>query len=406
MADVPRMRSATRRDRGAEPTASSSTQTARVGRSPEASERPFRTLFAASPDAIVLIDPHDPDISWPIVECNEAACRMNGYERDELVGRSIDVLNLMNGTPEERRVYLERLRHDGAIRIETEHRRKDGEVFPVEVSTTLVTLEGRELVLGVDRDISERRDVERQLREAHEALRLADEARGRLLARLLSAQEEERSRVANEVHDDSIQVLTAVGVRLSTVSSQLGSALDPVTAQTLCRLQETVEGAIFRLRKLVFELRPPSLEHMGLAAALREYVDRTRELGAPVVTIEGRFEHEPPLEARVLLYRIAQEALTNVRKHAKARSLRIALESEGDGAAMRIEDDGVGFDPTDIGDVPGRVGLISMRERAELAGGWFRVSSSAGKGTIVSFLVPDLLARRSEEPQPAFTRRA
>lgn len=405
MADVPRMRSATRRDGGVEPTASSSTETAPARCSPEASERPFQTLFAASPDAIVLIDPHDPEVSWPVVECNEAACRMNGYERDELVGRSIDVLNLTKGTPEERRAYLERLRHDGAIRIETEHRRKNGEVFPVEVSTTLVTLEGRELVLGVDRDISERRDVERQLHEGHEALRLADEARGRLLARLLSAQEEERSRVANEVHDDSIQVLTAVGVRLATVSSQLGSALDPVTAQTLSRLQATVEGAIFRLRQLLFELRPPSLEHMGLAAALREYVDRTRELGSPSVTIEGRFDHEPPLEARVLLYRIAQEALTNVRKHAKARNVRIALESEGDGAAMRIEDDGVGFDPTDIADVPGRVGLISMRERAELAGGWFRVSSSPGNGTIVSFLVPHLLARRSEEPQPAFTRR-
>jgi PAS domain S-box-containing protein len=107
------------------------------------SEETFARLFSASPDAIVLIVPHDPDGSWPIVDCNEAACAMNGYERDELIGRSIDVLNLTPGTPRERRAYLARLRRKRVISLETHHRR-DGRVIPVEVSTSLVTLGDRE----------------------------------------------------------------------------------------------------------------------------------------------------------------------------------------------------------------------------------------------------------------------
>jgi PAS domain S-box-containing protein len=115
----------------------------------------FQALFNASPDAIVLIDPHSPDISWPIVDCNEATCQMNGYTREELVGHSIDVLNTTVGTPDERIAYLENLRQNSPVQVETSHRHKDGHIFPVEVSTSIVALGGHEMVLGVDRDITE-----------------------------------------------------------------------------------------------------------------------------------------------------------------------------------------------------------------------------------------------------------
>lgn len=129
----------------------------------ESQER-FQRLFTASPDAILLIDPHDTHVSWPIIDCNEAACIMNGYTREELIGKSIDILNVKTGSPEERKAYLESLRNKSIAFIETYHRHKDGHIFPIEVSTSIVTIQGREIILGIDRDISERKRTEEALR--------------------------------------------------------------------------------------------------------------------------------------------------------------------------------------------------------------------------------------------------
>lgn len=186
---------------------------------PSESERWFQQLFDASPDAIVLLDPHDPDGSWPIVDCNRAACAMNGYARETLIGSSIDRLNTTSGTRPEREDYLRRLRREGVITIETLHRHADGHVFPVEVSTTLVSFAGRELVLGIDRDITERKRTEQALRAALEA-----ERRGA-----------ERLRELDEMKNT---ILTAVSHDLRTpLTSVLGSAL------TLQRLRATLSDA-------------------------------------------------------------------------------------------------------------------------------------------------------------------
>jgi diguanylate cyclase (GGDEF)-like protein/PAS domain S-box-containing protein len=127
------------------------------------SEARFRGLFDLSPDAVIVIDPHEPNVSWPIIDCNVAACLMNGYGREELIGHSIDILNLTPGTEAERIAYMKQLREAGNLKIETQHRHKNGVVFPVEVSTTLITVGERELVIGIDRDITERRQAEAAL---------------------------------------------------------------------------------------------------------------------------------------------------------------------------------------------------------------------------------------------------
>ena len=129
----------------------------------EKSETLFRALFELSPDAVVLIDPHDASGKWPIVDCNQVACRMNGYAREELIGHSVDLLNIAPGTEAERMEYFEQLKEKGNLKLETYHRHKDGRIFPVEVSTSLITIGGRELILGLDRDITERRKVEAEL---------------------------------------------------------------------------------------------------------------------------------------------------------------------------------------------------------------------------------------------------
>lgn len=128
----------------------------------------FQGLFNASPDAIVLIDPHHPTISWPVVDCNQACCNMNGYTREEMIGKSIDVINVVDGTVEERKTYLDRLRKAGVLHTEAIHHHRDGHNFPVEISTSIVNIGGRELILGIDRDITERKKMEKELIEAKE----------------------------------------------------------------------------------------------------------------------------------------------------------------------------------------------------------------------------------------------
>jgi diguanylate cyclase (GGDEF)-like protein/PAS domain S-box-containing protein len=132
----------------------------------EKSEALFRTLFELSPDAVVLIDPHDPNVSWPIIDCNAVACLMNGYSRSEVIGQSIDILNMTPGAQAERIAYLGKLREAGVLKLEAHHRRKNGEVFPVEISTKLITIGERELVIGIDRDISERKRAEAELEQS------------------------------------------------------------------------------------------------------------------------------------------------------------------------------------------------------------------------------------------------
>ncbi len=130
------------------------------------SEERFQLLFEHSPDAIMLIDPHSAPQPWVILDCNEVAGRINGYAREELIGKSIEILNSMvDNTPEGHAKYLEAMRQYGTLKYETEHRRRDGSIFSVEVLTSIVTLAGRELVLGIDRDITERKQAEEALKE-------------------------------------------------------------------------------------------------------------------------------------------------------------------------------------------------------------------------------------------------
>ena len=140
------------------------------------SESLFRTLFELSPDAVILVDPHDPEVPMRINDCNMAACAMNGYSRDELIGKSVDIVNAAPYTPGGRSEYLERLHKDGSLKLEVLHRRKDGTTFQVEIATALIQVGGRELLIGIDRDISARKQVEEELSRINERFTMATRA--------------------------------------------------------------------------------------------------------------------------------------------------------------------------------------------------------------------------------------
>jgi PAS domain S-box-containing protein len=234
-------------------------------------------------------------------------------------------------------------------------------------------------------DISDRRRAEITLRRTVEQLKQVDRERRALLSRLIRAQEEERRRIASDIHDDSIQSMFAVGVRLHTLRATLR---DPALTEQVDRLQQAVQQTTDRLRHLLFELRPAALDEGGLAAALREYLDVMKTESGIEIELEAALDPNPASDTEAIAYRIAQEALTNVRKHAGAHRVACAVSSQDDGILTRVTDDGVGFDAPS-GPVRGHLGLVAMRERAEMAGGWLRLTSSAGKGTTVEFWIPD-----------------
>ena len=225
---------------------------------------------------------------------------------------------------------------------------------------------------------------EAELRRSFDALREADAKRRLLLSRLTDARDDERHRIAGDVHDDPLQKVVAAAMRVDVLAKE---PLSEHTLETVEALRDSLRLAIDSLRYLLFELRPPILKHAGLEAALRALVEQG-EFTADV-EIMSELATEPAYEARLAAFRIAQEALANARKHAKADHIDVVLTERDDGLLTRISDDGVGFsdDLVDV-ELQGHIGLTEMRERAEMAGGWCLVQSLAQIGTRVEFWIP------------------
>jgi signal transduction histidine kinase len=232
----------------------------------------------------------------------------------------------------------------------------------------------------------EQRLVATLKRQQAEAAHAAQE-RGRLLAHVVAAQEDERKRIALDVHDDYLQSFAAVRMQLERLGEEIG---DPGQRERAARIVRDVAATTERMRSLVFDLRPPALDWAGIASALRLYLDETLEQWGLHYRLESRLREEPPGEVRVILYRIAQEAITNVRKHARAGEVVVTLAERDGGVLVTVSDDGAGI-AQPVEDATARrrhFGVASMRERAQAAGGWWRLESSPGEGTTVEFWVP------------------
>jgi signal transduction histidine kinase len=247
-----------------------------------------------------------------------------------------------------------------------------------------------------------------ELSDSLRSLRLVEDARRKLVGKLVHAQEEERVRIAEDIHDDPVQKVVAASMRLQLIRKQVQ---DPDVRASLDKLLESIRASIFSLRHMIFELHPSVLEHEGLAPALREHMAKLEsELE---FELQDDFEEQPSGETRVLLFRIAQEALGNVHKHARAQRVEVHMSQDDGGFKVEIRDDGVGFTPPQrLSSAPGHLGLSSMRERAELAGGWCQVHSLPECGTTVEFWLPAIATpvgqielddadRSSDEPMGA-----
>jgi PAS domain S-box-containing protein len=320
---------------------------------------------------------------------NPAVQDILGYHPDEILGR--DVFEFMH--EEDRQQVLEDLpaivaEGRGWTEWVIRWRHKDGTARYLESNGVPIVGPAGEVVgfRGSDRDITDRFRAEKELRDSMELLRQTTRQRQLLLSRLQDAQERERQRIAEDIHDDSLQVMTALGLRLDAMCM---SASNEQHRAELERMAETVRQCIRRLRHLLFELRPTVLDRHGLAAALHLHLEEMAAENGLKADLQNRLIEEQPEAVRTTLYRIAQEALTNVRKHSQARRVEVLLEPREGGVFVRVRDDGRGFStPVDADSGPGHLGLSAMRERAEMADGWCRVASLPDSGTTVEFWIP------------------
>jgi signal transduction histidine kinase len=209
----------------------------------------------------------------------------------------------------------------------------------------------------------------------------------RQLAQVTAAQEEERQRIAQELHDGVGPTLASLNLRLRTVRKLLAGEDHPAVSE-LEELARLTKACIRDIRRLIQDLRPAVLEELGLMPALRNYLIRYQEEhGIEVDLALPTTEERLPMPAETVLFRFAQEALANVAKHAQAQKVSIELKYEGDRVDLSVTDNGKGFDPLERLSSK-HLGLWSMRERAEQAGGRFEIKSEPGAGTMVCTSIP------------------
>ncbi|MDP9329066.1 MAG: PAS domain-containing protein [Actinomycetota bacterium] len=251
---------------------------------------------------------------------------------------------------------------------------------------------------GVQLDITARKEAEHAQRRSFERLRLLSDQRRELLTRVVRTQEEERRRIAEELHDDTMPKLFAIPMWMESVAK---NHPEMEGAEAFVGLRQEVSDSVARLRHLALELHPRLLDTEGLVAAVRTYLDGWKELGAsPEYEITSRLTKEPPREARFILYRIALEAVSNARRHSEASLVTVSLTSQVGGFILLVEDDGVGFDVTTQASTHQHIGLAAMWDRAEVAGGWCRIDSRPGR-TKVEAWVPE---RLPDDPGPPHQR--
>jgi PAS domain S-box-containing protein len=352
----------------------------RLERELRESEERYRYLVQSSPDLVWMTDA---DGRFTFV--SDQSHDVLGWEPEELLGRSFADL----AADEDRRGSLARFRwlqrrptvaHRSRLNVRT----RDGRELAMEITGIgMVGDDGAFLgAHGAARDVSERERLERGLR--------------RQAAELASS--EERSHLARELHDSVTQALFSMTLLSRSIELLLEKDPSQVPGK-LASLRELQRDALAEMRALIFELRPGNIEEHGLIQALRTHsASLSGRIGLPVV-VEADLPERPPIEVEETLYRIAQEALHNVVKHASARQVRLEVGRVPEGVRLRVVDDGRGFDPTKVPD--GHLGLTGMRARAERIGGRLTVASTPGTGTLVEVVVPETVPEALRAPDEA-----
>jgi PAS domain S-box-containing protein len=335
------------------------------------SEELYRQMFEKNWAVQLLIDPE----SGGIVDANQAACRFYGYSLNDLKAKRIADINTL---PEKE--VVEKMRQAALEKLNYfffRHQLSSGEIRDVEVHSSPVNIQSRTFLYSIIHDVTERK--------------LAEHERSSLLRRLVTAHEDERRRIARELHDQLGQHLTALMLGLKSLEDADESS--PSAKAQIQRLTQLTDQLGREVHRLAWELRPAALDDWGLHTALSNYAEEWAERSG----IKVDFHSNGLLERRLLpdiettVYRIVQESLTNILKHAEASRVSVLLEYRQKRVMAIVEDNGRGFDVESLVNAPDtehRLGLIGMQERVALVGGTIDIESTSGTGTTIFLHIP------------------
>ena len=357
------------------------------------SEERFRAIVGQATAGVAEMD-----VTGKFTLLNQRFCELTGYSEAALLGRPMQEIIYPDDLPECLALFEQAVQHGTSFAHEKRYMRGDG--TPVWVSDSVSVIfdsEGKtQSVIAVVIDITERKQAEAALQRINEELearvqeRTAElqrlmKIRQELLRQLVSAQEEERRRISRELHDQMGQSLSALRLGLSTLAATPNDAITQLQA-----IAAQIDADVDRL---ALELRPSVLDGVGLVAAVEQHIAEwsQRQQIATDFQVVGSTSNRLAPEIEVVLYRVAQEALTNILKHAAATQVSVILEQRQDQVGLVIEDNGRGFD-TDVMQArtanDRRLGLLGMQERVTQVGGTLTIESAPGEGATLYVRVP------------------
>ena len=339
------------------------------------SESKYKLLFEQNPMPMWMVAL--PGLQ--IVDVNESAIEHYGYSRKEFLGMtSVDLR-----PEEEKEKFISYhapkttgTRFAGIWR----HMKKNGTVINVDIIAHDIVYNGQPVRLVLSNDITNKLEAEERLKQSHEEMRL-------LASRLQDIREEERASMAREIHDELGQQLTGLKMDVSWLSKKLVPREDPIDTK-LKSITELLNETIVKVRKLATELRPSILDDVGLTEAMEwQSSEFEKRSGIKVMFSSSGDAITVPVNISIGLFRIYQESLTNVARHAEASEVVSSLVLQDHKLALSITDNGKGFDPASIGHKK-TLGLLGMKERTVMMGGSYTIKSHPGEGTTVSINVP------------------
>lgn len=390
------------------------------------SEVRYRRLFEAAHDGVLLLDPG----TRKITDANPFMTTLLGYTRDQLVGMELFEIGLLKDEAASQQMF-ERLKQDRQVRYEDlPLESQEGDHQEVEVVANVYDEDGHSVIQCNIRDITARKQAEAaqhrldvltasnekleqaiiQRQTTETALRQSEQHQKQLLEQsqemqeqlrqlsreVLQAQEDERKRISRELHDVIAQTLSGINMRLALLQSGAGASTKDLQ-EKITQTQHLVAQSVDTVHRFARDLRPAILDDLGLIPALRSHLKDFTQQSGILVALQAQADIEELDSAgRTVLYRVTQEALTNVVRHAKASRVEMKIQKFSGIISLEIKDDGQGFeaDGKSCASKNNRLGLLGMRERVEMIGGTFNIDSMPGGPTTIRVEIP------VSDPQP------
>ncbi len=352
------------------------TERKHAGEALRESEQRYRALFENESDAIIILDA----ITHKFEDANSATLKLYGYTRKEFLAIKVEDIS---AEPEETLAMITKMLKSDAEPIrktEGYHKKKDGTIFPVEISPGVFSIGGRRKVFGAVRDISESKKYEEELKKSQRQFRLLSQHQQQKL-------EEERKRISRQVHDGLGQDLIALKIDITNLKEQLIDNKMQIN-NNLKHILKRTNLMIQIVKQISTDLRPGILDHLGLAAAIEWYADDFQIRSGVKCRVNIKPDEIDLKETvAVELYRILQEALTNVMRHSQAKNVLINLTMNSKSLRLTIHDNGIGFDEKQL-DYSKSLGLLGIQERARIINAKLELSSTTRKGTIIKVTLP------------------